>query len=141
MFRCYSSIVDQEPFFEVQVWHRAGKAETRHAEPSLLLDAHPISLTRASIDIQLIRVGYSKAGPFFTIHCNKGLKVQDLFLVCILKLEQRLFVSDPTFFPSRDAKKVRTRSRQPLEATTPYSMPSGDATHSSEEFSDSESDT
>ena len=128
------------------MWHRAGKigrGGPRHPEPSLLLDAHPISLTRSSIDIQLIRLGFSKAGPFFTIQCNKGLKVQDLFLVCVLKLDHRLFISDPTFFPSRDTKKVRSRQRQ-LDTLSPYSMPSGSAnatSPSSETFSDSEIDS
>ena len=100
---------ENEAFFEMQVWHRAGKlGAVRGAspEPALILDAHSNSLLRHSIEIELQKLYCSKTELYCTINCNKGLKVQDLFLVCILRYGPHLLVSERTPFPSAHARKA-----------------------------------
>lgn len=70
-------------------------------EAALLLDSILRSGTQQQVEIELMKLGCSKTSLFCTINCSKGLKVQDLYLICILRTSPTdLFVSAPTPFPS-----------------------------------------
>lgn len=98
-----------QSFFELQVWHRTGSVKTTPSgpqpEPTLILDAYHPNANRPNIDFKLLRVSLAKSGPFFTIQGNKGLKVHDLYLVCVLQLGSTLYVSHPTAFPSSESRR------------------------------------
>jgi len=98
-----------QSFFELQVWHRTGSVKTTPSgpqpEPTLILDAYHPNANRPNIDFKLLRVSLAKSGPFFTIQGNKGLKVHDLFLVCVLQLGSTLYISHPTAFPSSESRR------------------------------------
>lgn len=98
------------PFFELQIWHRTGRfSEMGQPEPALLLDAHSYLISHQPIEINLLRINSSRSGPYFTIQCNKGFKVQDLFLRCIFRTGNNLFISEATPFPSAETRKQRTK--------------------------------
>lgn len=42
---------------------------------------------------------------FCTINCEKGLKVQDLYLIGILKVDNVIYISDDTPFPVSSSKR------------------------------------
>lgn len=98
------------PFFELQIWHRTGRfSEMGQPEPALLLDAHSYLISHQPIEINLLRINSSRSGPYFTIQCNKGFKVQDLFLRCVFRTGNNLYISEATPFPSAETRKQRTK--------------------------------
>ena len=112
-----------ESFFELQVWNRTGlvraTATGLQPEPTLIFDAYHPSAARPALDFKLLRVSLSKAGPFFTIQGNKGLKVHDLCLICILQIGSKLFVSRPTSFPSSESRRAALSSSDDSHSAPP----------------------
>lgn len=108
----------------MQVWHRTGRGSSHG--PVLVLDdpAHSHSLAPQSVQIELQKLSASKTELYCTINCNKGLKVQDLFLVCILRFGSHLFVSGRTPFPSAHARKgTSAGARERRERVSPFMAP------------------
>lgn len=68
--------------------------------------------------MRLEKLGVNKNRIYCTIDCDKGLKVQKLFLIGILKINNKLYISDETQFPPPSSKrKVQSEQR----SSSPYS--------------------
>lgn len=55
--------------------------------------------------LRLEKIGVNRNRIFCTIDCDKGLKVQKLFLIGILKYNNTIYISDETLFPPPSSKR------------------------------------
>lgn len=58
-----------------------------------------------SPSLRLEKIGLNKNRLFCTIDCDKGLKVHNLFLIGILKIDNVLYISDEILFPPPSSKR------------------------------------
>lgn len=70
--------------------------------------------------MRLEKLGVNKNRIYCTIDCDKGLKVQKLFLVGILKVNNVLYISDETQFPPPSSKR-KVLSVNDSRISSPYS--------------------
>lgn len=106
-------------FFELQIWR---KLDAYSQEPVLIRDfpqeAHGFVGKPPSITLD--RLGCAKCEIFCTINCEKGLKVQDLFVIGILRIGGKLYVSEQTPFPVSSSKKKHVDEYPTSRGSSPY---------------------
>lgn len=81
--------------FELQVWKKKSKRK-KDILPTIKKDEAPI---------WFVKMSSTKDQIFCTINCEKGLKVQDLYLIGILKVDNTIYISDETPFPVSSSKR------------------------------------
>lgn len=83
-------------FFQLQVWKNDG-VNQRLFKSDDSDDSGP--------SMRLEKIGVNKNRIYCTIDCDKGLKVQKLFLIGILKLKNVYYISENTYFPPPSSKR------------------------------------
>lgn len=109
-------------FFELQVWRRGDSNGA--APPRLLLDSSGPTLpsSKSSNLVWFEKMGFNKRELYITINCEKGLRVQDLFVVGVLKLGGQLYASLETSFPAPSSRRKNANGSSLVETIrTPLS--------------------
>lgn len=79
-----------ENFFELQVWNKKNDGQSNEVN---------------NAPIWFEKMSFSKDNLYCTINCKKGLKVQDMYLVGILRIGNTLHISEKTSFPLSSSKR------------------------------------
>lgn len=108
-FFLVSFLGEDDFFFELQVWRRGDSNGA--APPRLLLDSSGPTLpsSKTSNLVWFEKMGFNKRELYITINCEKGLRVQDLFVVGILKLGGQLYASLETSFPAPSSRRKNAK--------------------------------
>lgn len=107
-----NSLLDRNhySFFQLQVW----KSEGTHQS---LFKSNESDDNSPSLRLE--KLGINKNRIYCTIDCDKGLKVQKLYLVGIFKLKNVFYISDNTFFPPPSSKRKHGISDMPITDDIP----------------------
>eukprot|EP01122_Echinamoeba_exundans_P015745 TRINITY_DN762_c0_g1_i2.p1 TRINITY_DN762_c0_g1~~TRINITY_DN762_c0_g1_i2.p1 ORF type:complete len:520 (+),score=61.26 TRINITY_DN762_c0_g1_i2:51-1610(+) len=143
IFNYIDSSREEDFFFELQVWRR-GDANGA-SPPRLLLDSSGPTLpsSKNSTLVWFEKMGFNKRELYITINCEKGLRVQDLFVIGILKLGNALYLSPETSFPAPSSRRKNANGTGLVETirsptTSTASQPASSASRSGGSISSSQ---